>query len=216
MRRTQYQTMRKDMEKAGLNPLLGLGTGGAGVPSGGQANMSGVSQGVSAGVASVLAARKLKAEIGLLEANADKAGKEAQVAETMAGLNSSKHASNAMQNSVYREQIQTVLARTKRELDDINWWNMNPTERERWLRSDGRGVIGRLLNDLMGSFKDTEPHARRSGQEHPFLEPLINKILGLEVNPEDYRPSKERDADARRRRPTHTPVGEGRRSELNR
>lgn len=62
MSSTAFQRMKGDMEKAGLNPLLGLGSGGASTPSGSQAQTTAtpVSDFIGAGISSAMQAKQIK------------------------------------------------------------------------------------------------------------------------------------------------------------
>lgn len=79
MRATQYQTAVKDMQKAGLNPMLAYHQGGAGTPSGSAASSG--TAGASFGHPPS-ASLQTAAQVDLLEASKDKT--EAEAAEIRA------------------------------------------------------------------------------------------------------------------------------------
>lgn len=63
MRATQYQTAVKDMEAAGLNPMLAYQQGGAGTPSGSMADVQNV---VSPALASAMQVKRMDQELKLM------------------------------------------------------------------------------------------------------------------------------------------------------
>lgn len=82
MRSTQYQTAVEDMRKAGLNPALAYDQGGAGTPSGSQAEAPNIG---AAAISSALEARRLREDVAtmrqqrlLIQQQGVKAGEEAQ------------------------------------------------------------------------------------------------------------------------------------------
>lgn len=115
MSNTAWQRAVADMRKAGLNPYLAYGQGGASSPSGGAYTASDV---VAPAVSSVMGAARLKEEIRLLkqqtastEADVHRKGYEAQTAEV--GLQSAK-----MQQENIPVERDAIRARAR--LDEAN------------------------------------------------------------------------------------------------
>lgn len=92
--RTSYQRQRRDLERAGYNPLLALGGGGATSPPGGIAQVPDYAQSIAAGARTGLEAFRNKEEVKnlkeankLLIAQTGKAGVEAETTKTQGDLN---------------------------------------------------------------------------------------------------------------------------------
>lgn len=83
MRSTQWQTAVEDIKKAGLNPSLAYGQGGAGTPTGAssvqQNTGTAAIEGATSAFGAVQQLRRNAAEIDLIHAQAEKARNEAQV-----------------------------------------------------------------------------------------------------------------------------------------
>jgi hypothetical protein len=109
MRATQYQTTVEDLKKAGLNPMLAYTQGGAGTPSGAQAQptvahmenpMKGATQ-TAIGAANVAADLKLKKEQALAtsaQAEASNSQALSSVAAALKMLEESKKPSQEIEN----------------------------------------------------------------------------------------------------------------------
>lgn len=147
MRATQYQVMRKDMEAAGLNPILGLGTGGAGTPSGAVGNVSGFST-MGGAVGSALAAMKLGKELDLLDAQTDKTRREATMTEVLTGYHSQQTAGSALANTEAGARIHVAIGEVNKRLRELQWHSEHPEISQRGERNKALSVVGRTLADL--------------------------------------------------------------------
>jgi hypothetical protein len=83
MRNTQWQAAVSDMEAAGINPALAYGQGPAASPGGSMASQDDV---ISPAVSTAMQAKRLKADLKLVEQQASKAESEAESASHQAAL----------------------------------------------------------------------------------------------------------------------------------
>lgn len=81
MRNTSWQAGVADMEKAGINPALAYGQGGASSPGGSMASQDDV---LSGSVTSAMDARRLKAQVNLMEDQSTKAYEDAKLSKNQA------------------------------------------------------------------------------------------------------------------------------------
>lgn len=84
---SNYQRMMRDMEAAGLNPILGMSSGGS--PVGGVASPTSQSA-TEKGVGSALEARRLRADVANLEAMNKKINSDTSLNEVMSRLNAQR------------------------------------------------------------------------------------------------------------------------------
>lgn len=90
MSSTAHQREVWDLELAGLNPILSAGGKGASSPSGAQANIQSIGEGVGKGLSSAAEAALVKGNVKTVEANADKAEADADSAKSVAQVNAER------------------------------------------------------------------------------------------------------------------------------
>lgn len=142
MRETQYTTQVADMKRAGLNPILAAQQGGgAGTPGGGSASGGPDMGGI---VSSALAAKKISAELDLINSQTDqnKAGKlSAQTQAILNMANSEKAVASAKQITAATEGqgIRNLILR----LEEMKF------------KTVGGGWLGTLLDNAIKVLRST-------------------------------------------------------------
>lgn len=114
MRATQYQVAADDMEKAGLNRILALGSP-AGTPSGARAQIGNVAEGVAN---SARALGRLKAETDLLEAQESKTNQDEKVGKSNEILNADLADESRTRARLADTQTDLVTAQTVKAMED--------------------------------------------------------------------------------------------------
>jgi hypothetical protein len=128
MSSTAHQREVKDLRKAGLNPILSSRLGGASSPGGAQPNIENViGEATKSGVSSALAARIQNAEIGNLEAQAEKAKADAALAYSHSVESGERTTSEQVRQDQMRAEMGHVGVKT--DLDAARL----PTEAKRAL-----------------------------------------------------------------------------------
>ena len=162
----RYQWAMKDMEKAGLNPVLafasGQGAGNIGGPSAGitPTNASGQSASRAAGKLAGAQLENVQADIRQKDALTNKYRMES----LGIGINNAKEGA-LMQEATERWKF----------------FGANPEDRDRMWRSEGRGVVGRNLSDIEAIVRriwgsDYRPSAQNSKDFMERMGADINRL----------------------------------------
>lgn len=152
MSNTGYQRAVKDMQAAGLNPMLAYSQGPASTPSGAKAEIEPESRTGLANFASQLyglntQAKSARSQIALNEATAEVQAKQAPYVE--ANTEKARNEAKIAAAQATSAAAQARFDRKKAETDE-KWY-----ESEKWIRaaSEGAGILGKAkdaLNPLKG------------------------------------------------------------------
>lgn len=115
MRATQYQTAVKDMEAAGLNPMLAYSQGGAGTPSGAAAVMQNP-------VSSALEAQRAQADLALIREQAAKTKTDRITSESQQDLNNALQLKASREAELSAASAERVRQQTATERGDPRNW----------------------------------------------------------------------------------------------
>lgn len=107
MSSTSYQRATEDMRMSGINPMLAYQQGGASSPGGAQASMQDV---ISPAVSSAMHARRMGAELKLLEAQTQSTQQDA------ASKYIWNQGTSGLEQERIKEEIQNIRARTANDL----------------------------------------------------------------------------------------------------
>lgn len=113
MRKSQYQTAVKDMEKAGLNPILATRFGGSGVPAGSAARAAGGSLGGAARGQAITSAKLAEKQSGLLDAQTETTTATGRRQNAAASLDEAHAAKANMENIFYSNALKAAQAAEK-------------------------------------------------------------------------------------------------------
>lgn len=172
MSNSAYQRSMKDMQAAGLNPMLAFGQGGASTPSAamgtGQASQDQASKDQAAhvenaigpAVSSALDFRRLKKEI-------DQVGSNIDLNKQMEGTQAAIEAKNQADAKIATSQLDAIKQKAK--LDEST-----AKENQKWVREDallqrtsqGSNILSNALNafrPLQGLFNQNQPKVPRGG-----------------------------------------------------
>lgn len=120
---SNYQRMMKDMEAAGLNPILGLTSGGS--PVGGSPTATSQSA-TEKGVSNALEARRLRADVANLEAMNKKINSDTSLNEALTRLNAQRilldSATNASEIAYRAAQVDNLVQQGK-QFGDIGQYH---------------------------------------------------------------------------------------------
>jgi hypothetical protein len=125
MRATQYQTAVKDLQQAGLNPMLAYSQGGAGVPSGAMAN---IKDAIGPAVSSAVQAYQANAAIKNTEADTENKNESTNLIKSnVASTNMDTELKEA--NSILAN-AQTAKVRAEME-ESLGRKDLNSTQRQK-------------------------------------------------------------------------------------
>lgn len=125
MRATQYQTAVKDLQAAGLNPMLAYSQGGAGVPSGAMAN---IKDSIGPAVSSAVQAYQAKAAVD--NTTADTVNKEASTKLINSNVANTDMETQLKSANVVLSNAQTAKVRAEME-ESLGRKDLNSTQRQR-------------------------------------------------------------------------------------
>lgn len=182
---SNYQRMMKDMESAGLNPILGLSSGGSAVPGGANANSQSSTE---KGVGSALEARRLRADLANLEAMNKKINSDTSLNETNTRLNAQRILLDSITNAsevalrsaqaanlgaqvpYYGSQSRAIDARSAKDKATAPIFNLAAKASAgsaHWLQrsfDEVTGAIGSGYRDLRGGVSQIPKHASSVGK----------------------------------------------------
>jgi len=136
MASTQYQRAANDLEKAGLNRILALGSPAAS-PAGARPNITNPTSEVASSAKNV---GLLKAQADLLQAQARESDERRQVAASQSRLLSNQSAHQTMQNAL--------------KAYEVEFFRDNPLFREMNLMNNSAGQVMRGLQGIGSLFKN--------------------------------------------------------------
>lgn len=182
---SNYQRMMQDMEKAGLNPILGMSSGGSSVASSPPPTSQSTTE---KGVGSALEARRLRADVANLEAMNQKIHSDTSLNEVSTRLNAQRilldsitnasevalraaQASNlGVQGQYYGSQSRATDAKSAKDEATMPLFYLAgkaTTSSSKWLERSfnelGSAVSGGY-RDLRGSVKQIPKHASSLGK----------------------------------------------------
>lgn len=182
MSSTAHQREVKDLERAGLNPMLSANRG-ASTPQGTPADITG---GIQRGVSTALAVRQQRAAIGLMEAQADAAGASAGLSRTQAAdISNTAAAGRLRQISAGADREQLAAKLDDMTFDERRQVIVSQVEKAReeirlTASSADRAKIAAELDELLKTGRINEnKFAERVGEAGPAVNLLLEIIRAL-------------------------------------